>query len=199
MNLPIPTTRTLAVATVAALVSFGTFAEKADAAVTINFQEVGGDVVASYSGSFNLTGLGFGGSTDPSVSFGLPALDTTFFRVGVGDTPLVDVFSGPISGPTSIGLPALTVPTISSGNFLGLVYDGAANQFLLLPIGYAGGVISGSSTWTGESLASMGLPPAGSYEWSWAGDSLFITTTAIPEPSTIALAGLGALTLLRRR
>ena len=82
-----------------------------------------------------------------------------------------------------------------------------ANE-IIIPGGYAPGQTMDpvTSTWSGQSLASMGLK-SGTYVWSWGGDgnadSLTINIAgSVPEPSTWALMLLGfglAGVAMRRR
>lgn len=159
----------------------------AQAAVTINFTESGSDVVASFSGSLNLSGL-----SPSSPSFGdfpYVAGGSAELAIGplfVGDT---QYFTGPIIGPASIGTINDSIPAdAGSGTMLGF-----AGPFLFLSPGVnSGDMISGSSTWISSSLASLGLTP-GSYVYSWSTDSVTLnigSVTAVPEPSSFALAGL---------
>jgi hypothetical protein len=46
--------------------------------------------------------------------------------------------------------------------------------------------MSGSSTFSGQTLASMGLTP-GTYQYTWSSDSLTVKIGTVPEPSTWAM------------
>jgi hypothetical protein len=50
--------------------------------------------------------------------------------------------------------------------------------------------MSGSSTFSGQTLASMGLTP-GTYQYTWSSDSLTVKIGTVPEPSTWAMMLLG--------
>ena len=67
------------------------------------------------------------------------------------------------------------------------------------PAGYVPGAhLSDTDTYAGQTLGSLGLTP-GTYKYTWGtgAHADFLTVeigpAAVPEPSTLALAGLGAL------
>jgi hypothetical protein len=150
--------------------------------IVINAVEIGGDVVFSYSGSIDLSGLGapllgiilftriqpdsgtivFGGILD--VYFGLPVSFPVF---GTGGNSFPDSRAGDefaIGGP-SVGLPE----------------------------GYeTGDPISGSMTFDTETFASLGVTP-GTYVLQLPDDTvtLNIGVAQVPEPATLALLGIG--------
>src|SRR5215472_8855409 len=102
--------------------------------VIINVQQVGGDVVATGSGSIDTTDLMFIGNTSNA------ALVWAGFPLGsfavVGGTTLVseDVYNG-ITGPSSFGSGGQFFATSGSGDVFGVVAD----NVLDLPSGYISG------------------------------------------------------------
>lgn len=145
----------------AALLVLGT---NSNAAFTITFSQVGGNVVATGSGSINTAALTLSGSaTRPNVRSG-NAL------AYIGGTPLVnsaiEVSSvGSVVGPTSFGSQLVdTEPNTASGGLVGIV---GVNSRIFVPPGYVSQTpINSSATWNGATFASLGLTP-GTYTWTW--------------------------------
>ena len=160
----------------------------AQAAAVFTMVESGGDVVLSGAGSIDLTGLTFANTVstagNPFVNPGLPNFrtgDTTFHNL--------DVYSG-LTGPAAFGSGGMFPGTGGSGDVFGV--RGATA--LYVPEGYvSGSPLAGTGVWAGATFVSMGVA-AGTYVWSWSGDS--ITLNVIPIPAAVwlfgsALAGLG--------
>jgi len=66
---------------------------------------------------------------------------------------------------------------------------------LITPDGYiSGSALSGTATWSGTTISSLGLTP-GTYTWTWGtgpdADSLTVNIGVVPEPSTLTLLGIG--------
>ena len=161
----------------------------AEAAHVINYQEVGADVIATGSGSLDVTDLKFVESDaagtcseiDPSQGFACT----------------VDTYQG-FAGPTSFGPGGIHVATSGSGDFTGIV-PLAGN--LHPPGGYTSGhSLFGGMTLANTNFQDLGLTP-GTYVWSWGTGpdaDTFTVQVGAPEPSTWALllAGFGALGLV---
>ncbi len=161
------------------------------AAVTVNFYEQGGDVIAEASGSLDVTGLspvGTGQSafigTDSTTYFGyvfgaiLPGTQDSFNITFTVEQPF-----GPLAEP----------PTSSSAGTFGIAGElagglGPNNDLLYLPGGYVSGdTFNTSSTWAGATLASLNLIP-GTYTFTYAADSVtfnVLTSPPLPPPSTV--------------
>lgn len=156
------------------------------AAITVNFYEQGGDVIAEASGSLDVSGLTSAGSgqsafigTDSTTYFGyvfgaiLPGTQTAFDVTFTSEQPF-----GPLA----------EAPTTSTAGTLGIAGElpgGAspASDFLYLPGGYVSGdTVSASSTWAGATLASLNLVP-GVYSFAYVADSItFNVLTSPPLP-----------------
>jgi hypothetical protein len=160
----------------ALLIGFGLSAPPAQAKFIVRFSQNGPNVVATGTGSFNLSALTFRiGEFAPGQVF--PSLATvllgpqTFFHT--------DQYSG-ISGPSSIGPGGDTLA--SSGQGPGAGVDGFGT-LIFVPQGYQSGTsFTTSSTWNNTTISGLGLTP-GTYVWTWgtgaAADSLVLI---IPSP-----------------
>jgi hypothetical protein len=167
-------------------------AGRADAGIIINFQQVGSDVVATGSGSIDKTGLTLGGGNSDRAR-----LDPGFALVLEGPTSFTPtgLYSG-ATGPASFGTGfSDEFPTSGSGDIFG-VSGGTA--VIALPSGYTSGTsLSATDTYTGKTIAGLGLIP-GTYTYTWGTrDSDHTLTVNIigpaPEPASLAIWGLGAL------
>jgi hypothetical protein len=158
--------------------------------VLITITESGSDVVVSGSGTLNTSGLSSGsGGGNAAVRPTSPL----YFATGSGAFGPLQVFSS-IFGPSAIGSSSsLRGPTSGTGSLFGI-----ANTSLLAPSGYvSGSPLSGTSTYAGQTFATLGLTP-GNYTWTWGSggnaDSLTIAIGTVPEPSeTLAVAGVVCL------
>jgi hypothetical protein len=129
-----------------------TWAQPAHAVLIFNFYELGGNLVVEGTGSLSLpsgplsTSGGFGGSL---------FLDDEFFT---GPSSPMNVYG--ITGPITLGLtPINTTSSSDSGIALGLAYS--YGDFYLDSTYVSGSPISSSSTFSGITLASLGMPNSG--------------------------------------
>jgi hypothetical protein len=178
------------------------FTPPAQAAYTVTLVQQGPDVVATGSGTIDLTGLIFVGSSggdEAIISGGLGI-------IVVGPVPFTpsDGYGG-YSGPIAFGnLGALTASS-GSGDRVGIDQDSGK---LFVPAGYVSGSLSSSDTWDNKTFASLGVTP-GTYVWTWGSGAdadsftLNIGAAAVPEPASLTLlamglAGLGVALRTRR-
>jgi PEP-CTERM motif len=182
----------------AVVLALGAFAApSAQAGYVLTLEEVGSNVVATGSGSIDLSGLNFalsGQHVFPQMSPGLSEIFT-----GATNLPEVDVYGG-TSGPSSFGNGSQTVASSGSGDMVGISEGSTA---LAVPSGYvSGSPLSDTSTYANRTFAGLGVTP-GVYEWTWGAGAdqnftlhIEVGARAVPEPSTwammlIGFAGLG--------
>jgi hypothetical protein len=164
---------------------------RADAAVVINDEQVGSNVVATGSGTIDLTDL-----TYSFYGTGVSYVDPYYGIIVLGTpTQIGDVYRG-FSGPASFGTGGSTSASSNSGDILGIA---ASSNEIAVPQGYvSGSPLSGSETYDNATIAGLGLN-LGTYVWTWGtgneSDSFTVNigVASVPEPSSLVLAGTAAL------
>jgi hypothetical protein len=159
---------------------------------TVTLQQVGPNVVATGSGTINLTGLTF--SQSSSVS---PEMRP---RLGLGGgqgcgiltgptSSSVDSYFGGLSGPTSFGSSIFErFASSGSGDMVG-IFAASSIEFegiaLSVPMGYVSGTaLSDSATYSGRTFATLGVTP-GTYVWMWGAGANQNFTLQIPPATSI--------------
>jgi hypothetical protein len=170
----------------AVAILIGLSVSSAQAGYIVDLTQQGSDVVATGSGTIDLTGLSFQFSFTP-VTFLSPIIGF----VVTGPLSEVDYYAG-ITGPTSFGSGGASLPTSSaSGDPVGV--EGAFRA-LFVPAGYvSGNPLSDTATYDGQTFATLGVTP-GRYEWTWgtgANQNFTLDVGTVPEPSTWAMVLLG--------
>jgi hypothetical protein len=173
-----------------AAMGFAIVSTPAKASVVIDMSEAGGNLVITGSGTIDLAGLSFSSSgADAGFVF------AKFGAVAVGVQGADDLYSG-VAGPASFGAGGFIIPFGQSGDVFG-VLGTFSPPTILVPHGYVSGTsLSGSSTYVGQTFATLGLTQ-GTYLYTWgsgpSADSLTVTigTAAIPESGTWAMIMLG--------
>jgi hypothetical protein len=173
-------------------------------AADLNFtvQQVGADVVTSFTGFVNTTALTTSGNASGSGLF-----RGSFFQGGsvimFGPQNSYTNYTG-LNGSGALGSGGRTLADINTGTLSGIISNGSSS-YLLLPNSYvSGSSITGTSTYTGKTLSDLGMT-VGTYNWTWGSGvnagTAQLTISAVPEPSTYALAAIatGAMGVLARR
>lgn len=162
-------------------------AAPASAAITLVISQQGADVVATFSGTANLSALtSTGGTSWPSMIWG----DFAFGDViAVGASGDLDTYQGATVSPGWDILGGRKDATSSSGDAIRLMSNNIA-----FPQGYVSGdTISGSATWANTTLDALGLTE-GNFAWTWGtgenADSIGVTVNQVPEPGPIGLAAV---------
>ncbi|MGK7881769.1 MAG: PEP-CTERM sorting domain-containing protein [Crocosphaera sp.] len=189
------------VAITASLLTVILNANNSQAAIIVNVTEVGNDLLWSYEGDFDLTGL----SVSSGGSFGTPNgfLNPTFgsggaFAVGTGSGTRLVYSPGSNPSPGNFGTAPPTLADSSTGTRFGIFFS---NSQIAFTTDYSGEFISGTSTYLNQTFATLGLTE-GTYVYTYPNDTVTLNIIAsepesVPEPSTLlsllAVGSLGAL------
>ena len=183
------------------LLAGAVLSRSAEATFIVDVNQVGPNVVATGSGTIDLTGLTFVNTLSGRV----PGMNPSTGVIATGPLGgLTEDFYSGVTGPTSFGSGTGASPSSGSGNLVGMHGGGTLAGELALPTGYVSdSFLSDTSTYNGATFTSLGLTP-GVYTWSWgpaAADDTFVLAIGAPEPSTLAVLAVGLLGfgLLRRR
>ena len=148
---------------------------------TATIKEVGGNVVMSGSGSFNLAALTF----NQTLTGTGPGFDATNALFGCGPQPSnVDTYTGAtFSKPSNFGPGGVGPGSFSgAGSYFGVFSLGGPGSptNLAVPQGYvSNSIITGSTTYNGVTISGLGLTP-GTYIYSWGtGGNYSILTLTI--------------------
>jgi hypothetical protein len=171
----------------------------------VTMEEVGSNVVATGSGSIDVTNLAGTTAVGGCCEIG-PTIPFIFLSTGSSEVDYEPATPAtPFAGPTSFGTGPLAVFNNSSGPVVGFfgtnpLVDPTGD--LILPSGYSNDTPLGASvgTFDNATFASLGLTP-GTYVWTWGtgADQSFtleIGTTPLPAALPLFATGLGALGLL---
>lgn len=156
----------------------GLLSTASHAAVTVTIQESGSDVVASFSGSLDTAALTCAGVATLAI---LDFDSTTDYAYVLGSAPGGAASDACVASFTTAesfgGLPGGSTPDSGSGGPIGVEVVGGAND-LFVPSGYtSGSAISGSSTFTGETISSLGLT-AGTFLFDYGDDTVTFVIVA---------------------
>lgn len=179
------------------------YGSASQAAVTISFIEANGDVLATSSGSLDtssltptsqlgttngyVAGTGLNSSWNCIVLVGTDPTEADTYRFASWANDNTDVCDTGGRFDASSG----------SGNFVGVISVNSGNDGIYVPNNYvSGSPISGSSTWTGATFASLGLVP-GSYEFTFGSgeaiDSITINIGPVIGPPPVGYTVSGTV------
>lgn len=185
--------------------------------LTIDFNQVGSDVVATVAGSFDLSSLvpqasgsmtmrnfvapndGLAGFSDNNTS-----VAWTGWRIDE-QAAYTQPFWG--DGSNAGNIPRFATTSTGTGSFYlegnPLASPETNEARIRFPSTYLGEAINGTMTWAGQSYASMGLATSGTWNWQTAnGGTVALRINAVPEPSGCAGMAFAAVALgvwMRRR
>lgn len=172
----------------------------AEAAIVVNYEQVGANVVATTTGTFDITGLKeFNKAPHLIGTNGIDYLASG----GTAKAPIISIYTGFVSNPTEIGSGTkFILASSSNGDPFGF---NTVSQLIALSSSFvSGGSVEGTATFNDTTLAALGLT-TGTYNFKTSADTVTINIGnvggAVPEPATWAmmLLGFGATGAMMRR
>jgi len=156
-------------------------------------QETNGNVVFSYSGSINTSGLGTA-STSFTGNYIIP--NSGIFAAGQDssfENQTNSFFdSVQISGPTSFGTGGFNSTTLVNGDFFVLANQLSGNDVIGLPNNYvSGSTFSGSLTFVNNTFFDLGVDTSQAYIWTLSNnDTITLQATPVPlESDALPIVG----------
>jgi hypothetical protein len=179
----------------AIVIVWGFSIRPAQAGYIVTLQQLGPNVVATGSGTLDMTDLTLLLSNDTST---VARMIPSFAQLIMGPTGggTIDDYTG-YTGPTNFGSGFITDASSGSGDTVFMAGD-PGNLTLAVPAGYiSGNPLSASDIYSGQTFSSLGVTP-GTYIWSWGtgvhADSF--TLIAVPDSgSTLGLLVVSSLAL----
>jgi len=172
---------------------------QARASVTLSFDQVGPDVVATYSGSWSSWEGSNNTFDDPFTVFGSDRGSDRFVNV---DGEISIWFNAGLTIPAEWPNRSVVVANSSSGQAFGFLESG--DGILYAPANYSAGTpFSGSMTFSNRTLSNLLFTEGDFGTISTGGGTINYTVGAIPEPSSygflLGAVGLATAVFCRRR
>jgi hypothetical protein len=193
---------TVAVAIPAMLIGSGLSAPPAQASYMVTIEQEGSNVVATGSGSIDLTDLTSAGMTGPVETSISPS--EGILLIGNSPADNDDIYTGITPSSASFGTGGLNLASAATGNFVGICGVPMSSDcdylhaIVILPTDYTSGAPLGTSTATFDdtTLSGLGVTP-GTYEWTWGSgadaDSFTLQIGPAAAPAPLIGRGLPAL------
>ncbi|MFN8765897.1 MAG: PEP-CTERM sorting domain-containing protein [Pirellulaceae bacterium] len=185
-------------------------ASSAQAGLIFTVKEVGPNIQVTVKGSIDTSGWSLQG-----VAASNPFVRQDSIAAGIGLQQRVDSTVQAVSGGASTlaVFPSMNwgfnqpMPGTAKGSLVQFAQNGYGQWILYLPAGYVSNTpVNGSAVYANLSYASLGIVKNKTY-WTWhldgipGSDTKAVTVWATPEPTSMAMWGMGAVaaTWVRRR
>ena len=161
----------------------------AQAGYTVTLQQVGPDVVATGSGAIDLHWTDFFsiGFRDPGISLTLGSRIAIIYTGPTSSS--VDIYSGPVDRRVSGAVSYNVCQQWQRRHGRDSRASGIYGVLLSVPAGYVSGTaLSDSATYSGATLATLGVTP-GTYVWKWGtgANQNFTLQIKTPVPASTAI------------
>jgi hypothetical protein len=176
------------------------------AGFVITVSQSGPNVVATGSGSIDLTGLTTPPTNLPGAAASIQASEPEILVGPAASSLNVDLRGGATGGMPFGSGGGFFMPSSGSGDAFGIV----GTSVIIMPHNYVSGTsLSATDTWANKTISGLGLTP-GTYTWTWnttpgvvgpntppTTDSVTVNiVAAVPEPASVIPLLTGALGLL---
>ncbi|MDA0254662.1 MAG: hypothetical protein O3C39_08080 [Planctomycetota bacterium] len=184
-----------------ALVAWGLKCGSAEASILVSAQDVGSNLVLTWSGSWNLTNYPSKTSTSSSAAYAQVFGNSTQFDFTSTPAATDDKYITTLTGNTFTASYASFVSTSNVSGDTFRMFDNGSGFSLILPANYvSGSSLSGSITFSGTSISAVfgSLLDSGSqtvFTDNAVSGNNTITIQAVPEPATPAFFAAGCLIL----
>jgi PEP-CTERM putative exosortase interaction domain len=154
--------------------------------VTLDFEQQGSDVVASYSGAW----------TSWTTTNQLNLNDNRIFALGFQSFGAAEERFWSGAGTTKATGADWTTLDIDADSFTGdaFGFSTSSGGFLYAPADYTAGTpFSGSMTFNDKTVVDLGLTPGDIGSFTSSGGTINYTVSAVPEPATVGMLAAGCV------